>query len=818
MEDVVLIKKMILFFILVTASSLVLAEDIVVPKGAVLKKITWADPVAEKRFNFYFSKIMNQPFDALTFKLQSDLIAKEMFNAGFFSSNLKPQVTTNNNKVEVLMVGELKERINFHFSGNSILSHQEIKNKLIEKIKNDFGKIDRDSISNYIIKLYEDVGYFESKVSFYQGSGKDLDNKEVINYFFKINEGSKVVVKNVVYRGNMVISTRELGEVFRSTASPLASAGYYDPIYFETYSEALKKEYLSKGFVFVEISKPRLITDDSDKSLTIEYVIAEKQQVKLKSLILNKIPEQLQEGVRKVLTNQQGEPLNVVELENDLRKMIVYFQSEGYYFASITNLNADTLLNYDKTYSFAELKPEISLDKQICFNEAIINGNSKTQSVVINREIEFQKGELITPAKIETLRQKLSGLNLFSSLRITPYMMYGVENEGCPQTNLVIQVKEKDFGLIEVAPGFRTDLGTKLSTAISYNNLSGMNRSVALQLQGNIRQNLDGFDDRRKSEDKERLEYSVKSTFFEPYLFHHYIKTQIEFEGGVSFQKIRLSGFDADILKISPQFSKTFTKWLSTSVKYQFEKITQYDATTADNNDNFRIGGVTPSITMDFRDDAVNPNKGAFFNLSSEWANNRFGSMKQSDLEVNFVKVISRNKFYYPLGDFTLALSIAAGYQKNFANELNRDSNNNVILNDRGIPKTKGYIPGIKVFRLDGYDEIRGYDDGEINRTLAGQLINEIIIKDEVYFTALKFEPRYSITDNIKVGVFFDAGRLFVEHFKPLKLRTSAGLGLKYVTPVGSLDFDYGVKLQRKTSPEGNRDSVGRFHLSIGFF
>jgi outer membrane protein assembly factor BamA len=223
----------------------------------------------------------------------------------------------------------------------------------------------------------------------------------------------------------------------------LASAGYYDPIYFETYSEALKKEYLSKGFVFVEISKPRLITDDSDKSLTIEYVIAEKQQVKLKSLILNKIPEQLQEGVRKVLTNQQGEPLNVVELENDLRKMIVYFQSEGYYFASITNLNADTLLNYDKTYSFAELKPEISLDKQICFNEAIINGNSKTQSVVINREIEFQKGELINPAKIENLRQKLSGLNLFSSLRITPYMMYGVENEGCPQTNLVIQVKEK---------------------------------------------------------------------------------------------------------------------------------------------------------------------------------------------------------------------------------------------------------------------------------------------------------------------------------------------------------------------------------------
>ena len=809
---------MFLLLIILLISGTCFGENITVPKGARLKKISWTDPVAAKRFSFFFSKLMNQPYDALTFKLQNDLVAKEMFNAGFFSSSFISDVITTNNDVEILMRGELRERVNFLFNGNKILSYQEIKNKLTEKIKNEFGKIDKDSISNYIIKLYEEAGYFDSRVNVHQGNGKDLDGKEVINFYFNVTEGKKVVVKKIIYRGNSIITANELDAVFFKAATPLASVGFYDPNFFETYSEALKKEYLSKGFVFVEVSKPRLIVNELDKSLTIEYVISEKQQVKLHSLFLNNIPESLRLDVRKILTNQEGLPLNVVELENDLRKMIVHFQSEGYYFASIINANSNTLLTYDKTFSYAEFKPDISLDKQICFNEAIVNGNVKTRSSVINREIEIRKGELITPAKIEILRQKLSGLNLFSSLRITPYMMYGVENEGCPQTNLVIQVKEKDFGLIEVAPGFRTDLGTKLSTSISYNNLFGMNQSLALQVQGNIRQNLDGFDDRRKREDKERLEYSVKASYFEPYLFHKYINTQVEFEGGVSFQQIRLSGFDADILKISPQFSKTFTKSLSSSVKYQFEKITQYDATALKDNDNFRIGGITPSITLDFRDDAINPNKGAFFNLSSEWANNRFGSMNENELEVNFVKIISRNKFYYPLGNLTLALSIAAGYQRNFAKEIIKDNNNNVILNDNGVPKTKGYIPSIKVFRLDGYDEIRGYDDSEINRTITGQSINDIVIQDEAYFTALKFEPRYSITDSVKVGVFFDAGRVHVDDFKPLKLRTSAGLGLKYVTPVGSLDFDYGIKLQRKISPDGNRDSLGRFHLSIGFF
>ena len=67
-------------------------------------------------------------------------------------------------------------------------------------------------------------------------------------------------------------------------------------------------------------------------------------------------------------------------------------------------------------------------------------------------------------------------------------------------------------------------------------------------------------------------------------------------------------------------------------------------------------------------------------------------------------------------------------------------------------------------------------------------------------------------------GVFFDAGRVFVDHFKPLDLRTSAGLTFKLLTPVGSLDFDYGIKLKRNMTPTADRESFGRFHLSIGYF
>jgi outer membrane protein insertion porin family len=49
-------------------------------------------------------------------------------------------------------------------------------------------------------------------------------------------------------------------------------------------------------------------------------------------------------------------------------------------------------------------------------------------------------------------------------------------------------------------------------------------------------------------------------------------------------------------------------------------------------------------------------------------------------------------------------------------------------------------------------------------------------------------------------------------------LRQSVGVTFKVVTPVGTLDFDYGIKLLRKKDQSGNLEAPGRFHVSIGFF
>lgn len=798
-------------------SFLAVHAEYVPSKTATLKGVEFiATPEMKTRFKSYFVELTGKPWDILNFKIKIDQITKELFSGGYFSSKVKMEMTGTESEVIVKISIIATERINFHFRGNTLFSHQELRKNLIDKVKNDFGKSDQTSLGNYLVDVYEGAGFYNTSVKSYQNEGRDLDGVTVRNYFFEIDEGEKLNVSLVHYRGNIILGEEEFHKLFKKNASGLALAGYYDKTFFENYSNIIKKDYLSKGFVFAEVSKPRVATNDDDESLSIEYGISEKQQVILKAITFNNVDPQLQPAVKQLLVNKEGEPFNVVELENDLKKIISHFQEQGYYFTSIANLNDENLLIYDKSFTSVELHPQIITGKKVCFNEASVSGNVKTRSQVVFREIEMKPGDLLTPGKLENLRQKLSGLGLFSTLRLTPNVISENAEKSCTKTNIAIQVKEKDFGLFEVAPGYRTDLGMKLSTGITYNNFMGMNRSASVKLQGNLRDNLDGFTDQRKLENKKLLEYLGKVSYIEPYLLHNILNTQLELETTSSFQRKRFPRFDADIFRISPQLSKNITKSLSASLKYQFERIVQFDGSAID-NDNFSIGGITPSLTFDKRNDPINPRDGYYLNLSSEWANNYFGSMKNADLEVNYIKIISRNKFYYPVGDFTFAMSLAMGYEKNFAVDLLRDANGNVIRDsDSGIPRTHGYIPGIKVFQLDGYDEIRGYDESEINRLRTGYAIGRV--QGEAYFTAFKFEPRYNITDTIQTGIFFDAGRISVDEFTPFDLRTSVGAGLKFLTPVGSLDFDYGFKLQRKTYPDNKRDSVGRFHLSIGFF
>jgi outer membrane protein insertion porin family len=389
-------------------------------------------------------------------------------------------------------------------------------------------------------------------------------------------------------------------------------------------------------------------------------------------------------------------------------------------------------------------------------------------------------------------------------------------------TDLVVRLSEREYGLVEFAPGFRSDIGIKLTGTVSYLNIGGRNISLTLQSQINRRLSYKAFDPRRQKEAKNFIEYLNQITMTMGDVFN----SMIDYTAGLTFQRKRFYSFDADIQRLSNTFTRYLTKRASGSLRHQYEKIHQFDATEDKDNGSRVIGGLTPSLTYDLRNSQVNPVKGAFFNLSCEFANPYFGS-KKTESSVNYFKAISRNRFYIPVRHGTIAISMVGGLQENLDKQVVKDSNGNPVIitsedqNGNVVetkPQTEGNIPTIKVFRLTGMDIVRGFSDEEINRLDDGRDISQVTVQNKAYLALFKVEPRFFINDSFMTGVFFDAGRVMVDRFDMGDLRTSAGITFKVLTPVGTLDFDYGFKLLRKETPDGRLEDPGRFHVSIGFF
>jgi outer membrane protein insertion porin family len=315
-------------------------------------------------------------------------------------------------------------------------------------------------------------------------------------------------------------------------------------------------------------------------------------------------------------------------------------------------------------------------------------------------------------------------------------------------------------------------------------------------------------------EKKRLLEFSLKTSFFEPY----FLGRPFEFEGTVIASRKRQRSFDADFLKASLQITKTLIPKLSYSLKYQLEAIEQFDFSHSKDEGFVRIGSMKPSLSYDFRKNKISPREGGIFGISAEFASPIFFSMKGLGKEVNYLKLISRNRYYINWGKWVYAISLSLGFQKNLASDVLVDANGLSKKEADGSYQLKGFIPSIKVFNLNGVDSVRGYSPNEINKLDSGENIGDIVVRNSAYFSNLKLEPRYYFNDQFAFSLFIDGGRLFINSFKPLKMRFGAGIGVKVLTPVGSLDFDYGIKLKREEISGGHKEEFGRFHLSIGFF
>lgn len=647
-----------------------------------------------------------------------------------------------------------------------------------------------DSLSSALKTELIHMGYLNPVVDCTGKSYVNIGSDKVKHFHCNIISNERVRIEKIEFQGVSGKREKELQGFFYENSTSVISGGFLDERYVYSYVDFVKKYYYEKGYVNVLLTKP-IIRVKKNKAY-INYKIREGLVASIDNLVVKGVGPEVKFRILKKIKLKKGDPFNPLVFQQALDNIETHLDSIGYINARVSNLNSPTLIRYKNSNSQVDIKIEIDGYKKYRMGELLILGKKDTRNKLVEREFGIKKDETLSSVKLDQARSRLLSLGIFS--RVTIKKIYRPDH----LVDIAVIAKEKDFGTLELAPGVRTDLGARLAFDLSYNNLDGMNKRVSLKGSVNQRFDLNSLDEVRRVESNSLVEYDLAVNYFENHIFD----SQFNFTTSISTQRRRFFSFDADIDSINYTLSRQFTDIFSASLTQQLEIISQFDATDEIYEGHFQIGSLTPGVRFDLRDNAIIPRSGAWFDLSCEFANPNFLSQDNDELTINYYKLVSRNKFYIPFKNGVFAISMAMGVQENIADESSENS----------------YIPNIKVFRLSGNDVVRGFEDDEINKIPGQKDISEIQVSDKAYMGVVKIEPRFFLSDTTMLGIFYDAGRVSVDPIDVANFRSSAGISFKYLTPVGSINFDYGIKLLRKKLSSGKFESPGRLHVSIGFF
>ena len=519
-----------------------------------------------------FGHLVGHKFNRPALKQASDDLVRELTRQGFYQARVDVEGKIINPKTgSIKLILHLKpgKRLQFAFQGNYIFDRADLMSTVQEILQGAVDEERPEDLAAAIKQKYRGQGYRQTTVTWVKREGKTREGLDYVNYYFKISEGPKTYVRRVNFKAADFFTSHQLKEFYQTYASPLAASRGLDENYINDFAKILKREYARHGLLQTAVDAPAVF-DDHFQNVDVNYQIQEGGQTILMEINFAGISPAMATEIKKLLRNKEGTPFNVVELGQDIQRITRYLQESGYYWAKITNLEQRKFILYMQHDQQAVLNFEVHLGPQLEFKDIILRGNYRTNALVVTREIKLKVGDLITPSKLQELSERLESLGPFAQVKVFPLVEDSTIQAKVP-SEIMIQVQERDFGLLEIAPGYRTDVGLKLGAVINYNNLFGKNRAVNFKTQINQRLEDKQFDPKRPKATAKQLEYEVNLGFKEPY----FLGVPLELSTDFSYRYKRYFSFDARISAFEMQFLKEWSKHFSTFLQYQIESIEQ---------------------------------------------------------------------------------------------------------------------------------------------------------------------------------------------------------------------------------------------------
>ena len=683
-------------------------------------------------------------------------VVKKIYSTNFFS-NVEINVKKN-----ILYISVVENPV------IQTLKFEGVKNKRIIKLlkeqiemreKSSFIEIKVKNDEEKIINILRTNGFYFSKVT----PKLKRNNNNTVDLIFQIELGDKAYIKKISFIGDKKIKENKLKKIIVSEETKfwkfVSSRKFLDLNRIKLDEKLLYNFYKNKGYynVSVESSSAKVI-DESNFELIFNINAGKKYYFGKIDLI---IPEEYSpESFKKIIDVQdklEGKIYSLDKIKKILNKIDEIALTKEFEFINakykenIVNNNINLLIKLEESQKF--------------YIERInVLGNYITNENVIRNSLLVDEGDPFNEILVNKSINEIKSRRLFKSV------IKSVDNGSSNELKIInINVEEQPTGEIFAGAGTGTS-GSSLSFGIKENNYLG--KGVKLDANASISNTsaLGSFtinNPNYKNSDKS-LRTSIEATKIDQMSRFGYKTTKTGFSIGTVFEQYE------DIY-----FSPSISNYLETLK------------------------------TSSTASDAKKKQKGDYFDSSFNYG------LSLNKLNQNFQPTAGfKSKFYQSLPLYSDDLSIENKY--NFAKYYS--PHENAILSFRFLVQSVNSLSGDDV-RISkriylASRRLRGFEFGKI-----GPLDGQDYIGGN-YATALNFATTlpgiFKDLESIDFSFFVDAGNVWgVDYSDTIddnsKIRTSSGLAVDWLTPIGPLSFSFA-----KPITKADTDKTETFRFDIG--
>jgi len=602
-----------------------------------------------------------------------------------------------------------------------------------------------------VISLYHSKGYPSAQVAPVIASGEDT-----ITVRFFIFEGDKVVVDSVKFTG-ATVSEKNFKEIMS-----LKKGSLYNPDLVDADKKALVEFYHALGYLKASVDDVQIAIKDSKADIAV--AIAEGIRTYVEGIEIKGAKLAHDAEIWKIIKIKTGDPYNEVDILDARYRIIDLYRNYG-----LSDAKVAIRQEFSESASRGSAKIIFEIEEGILtyFGKTVVSGNAETKSEVIKRELAYKEGAPFSYSLLNKSRQRLYKLGLFTDVDVET-----LEKEDSTR-DVHVRVKEGNAGLVEFGVGYGDYERYRASLDISYRNLFGMNKQLSLRTEFST------------------LEERYIINYLEPWFLGRQLPFRIVLMKEHKTEKnieTRETRYKITRHTASAGFEKKLSERIKGELFYDFSIVKSYAVKSdiilsKEDTGTLVISGIRPGIAYDTRDNPFDPRKGVFAGISVKTAS----AILQS--ETDFVKITGTGNIYQELSKyFVLALSLRGGIAQGFGDTTD--------------------LPLIERFFLGGRTTVRGYE----HDTLGPKGSNGSPTGGNA-FVLTNVELRASIGKGFGLVTFMDGGNVWRRNsdIKISEMKYTAGIGIRYNTPVGPLRVDYGHKLDRETG-----ESAGEVHFSIG--